>query len=137
MHEICNLMGITKSRTTAYHPQCDGLVQRQNRTLQAMLTAFSSKHKDDWDPWLDSVVFAYNTSRHDSLGISPYEMVFGRLPRMPLELELGLPLVNPMTQSEYVSDTRKELQDIHKVARVHLNQARLRQTAQCDQRSQA
>ena len=132
MHEICNLMGITKSRTTAYHPQCDGLVERQNRTLQAMLTAFSSKHKDDWDLWLDSVVFAYNTSRHESLGISPYEMVFGRLPRMPLELELGLPLVNPMTQGEYVSNTHKALQNIHEIARVQLNQARLRQAAQYD-----
>ena len=59
-------------------------------------------------------------------------MVFGRLPRMPLELELGLPLVNPMIQSEYVSNTRKALQDIHEIARVHLNQARLRQAAQYD-----
>ena len=112
MHDICTLMGISKSRTTAYHPQCDGLVERQNRTLQAMLTAFCSQHREDWDLWLDSVVYAYNTSRHESLGVSPYEVVFGRLPRIPLELELGLPLVNPMTQSEYVSDTRKALQDI-------------------------
>lgn len=135
LHDICNLMGIAKSRTTAYHPQCDGLVERQNRTLQAMLTAFCSQHKEDWDSWLDSVVYAYNTSRHESLGVSPYEVVFGRLPRIPLELELGFPLVNPMTQSEYVSDTRKALQDIRDAARVHLHQAKRRQAAHYDKRT--
>ena len=54
LHEICNFMGITKTRTTSYHPQCDGQTERQNRTIQAMLSAFASKQKDDWDLWLDS-----------------------------------------------------------------------------------
>ena len=86
MHEICDSIGITKTRITAYHPQCDGQTERQNRTLQHMLTSFVSSRKDDWDLWLDSVTFAYNTSRHDVLGVSPYEVVFGRDPRLPLEL---------------------------------------------------
>lgn len=135
MHDICNIMGITKTRTTAYHPQCDGLVERQNRTLQAMLTAFASTHKDDWDLWIDSVVYGYNTSRHESLGTSPYEVVFGRVPRMPLELELGLPLVNPMTQGEYARATREALVDIREVARNHLVKARLRQSEYYNQRT--
>ena len=87
-----------------------------------MLTAFCSQDREDWDLWLDSVVYAYNTSRHESLGVSTYEVVFGRLPRIPLELELGLPLVNPMTQSEYVSDTRKALQDIREVDNISLHE---------------
>ena len=70
-------MGITKTRTTSYHPQCDGQTERPNRTIQAMLSAFASNRRDDWDLWLDSVTFAYNTSKHDALGISPYEVVFG------------------------------------------------------------
>ena len=57
LQEICDLMGIAKTRTTAYHPQCDGQVERQNRTLQNMLAAFASEHRDDWDLWIDSVVF--------------------------------------------------------------------------------
>ena len=70
-------MGITKTRTASYHPQCDEQTERQNRTIQAMLSAFASNRRDDWDLWLDSVTFAYNTSKHDALGISPYEVVFG------------------------------------------------------------
>ena len=96
MHEICCLMGVHKSRTSAYHPQCDGLVERQNRTLQDMLTSYVSKHQHDWDRWVDLVAYAYNTSTHASTGYSPYEMVFGRLARTPLELDLGLPLKKPL-----------------------------------------
>jgi hypothetical protein len=67
MHEVCDVMGITKTRTTTYHPQCDGQVERQNRTLQDMLVAFCTKHGNDWDLWLNAVVFAYYTSRQESL----------------------------------------------------------------------
>ena len=95
LHEMCNLMGIAKTRTTAYHLQCDGQVEHQNRTLQDMLAAFALEHRDDWDLWIDSVVFAYNTSCHESTGYSPYELIFGRTPRMPIELECGIPLTNP------------------------------------------
>ncbi len=67
LHEICNFMGITKTRPTSYHPQCDGHTERQNRTIQAMHAAFATKRRDDWDLWLDSVTFAYKTSRRFSL----------------------------------------------------------------------
>ena len=120
MHELCDLMGIAKTRTNAYHPQCDGQVERQNRTLQDMLSKFVSNHADDWDQWPDPVVFAYNTSRHDSTGYSPYEMIFGRTPRMPFELEIGMPLSNPAQNTEYIHSTRRTLQDIHNIARSNL-----------------
>jgi hypothetical protein len=96
MHEVCDAMGITKTRTTAYHPQCDGQVERQNRTLQDMLVAFCTKHGNDWDLWLNAVVFAYNTSRQESLQTSPFEVVF-------LELELGLPLKDPVRNQNTLS----------------------------------
>ena len=100
MQEVCQLMGIHKSRTTAYHPQCDGLVERQNRTLQDILSAYVSDHQDDWDQWVSLAVYAYNTSTHESTGFSPYELVFGRIARTPLELDLDLPLKNPCSQSK-------------------------------------
>ena len=124
MHEICCLMGVHKSRTSAYHPQCDGLVERQNRTLQDMLTSYVSKHQHDWDCWVDLVAYAYNTSTHASTGYSPYEMVFGRLARTPLELDLGLPLKNPCSQHEYAALIRRNLQSVADVARENLARSR-------------
>ena len=88
--------------------------------LQDMLSKFVSNHADDWDQWLDPVVFAYNTSRHDSTGYSPYEMIFGRTPRVPFELEIGMLLSNPAQNTEYIHSTRRTLQDIHNITRSNL-----------------
>jgi hypothetical protein len=122
MHEVCDVMGITKTRTTVYHPQCDGQVERQNRTLQDMLAAFCTKHGNDWDLRLNTVVFAYNTSRQESLQTSPFEIVFGHIPRLPLELEL--PLKDPSTQSEYTQSFWKIFKEVREVARQNLEKAR-------------
>ena len=96
MHEICQIMGTHKSRTTAYHPQCDGLVERQNRTIQDMLSAFVSQYRDDWDTWVSVIAYAYNTSTHEATGFSSYELVSGRT---PIEKDLDIPLKNPCSQS--------------------------------------
>ena len=124
MHEVCDVMGITKTRTTAYHHQCDGQVQRKNSTLQDMLVPFCTKHGNDWDLWLNAVVFAYITGRQESLQTSPFEIAFGRIPRLPLELELGLPLKDPSTQSEYTQSLRKIFKEVREVARQNLKKAR-------------
>ena len=130
MHEISRLMGIHKSRTTAYHPQCDGLVERQNRTIQAILSSFVSQHRDDWDNWVSLAIYSYNTSCHESTGFSPYEMVFGRDPRTPLEVDLGLTLKIPSSQSDYVKSIRKALHSVTVSAQKHLEQCREKQKAQ-------
>ena len=64
MHEIHELMGLKKTYTTAYNPQCDGLVEKQNRTMQDIISDFVSEHQTDWDEMFDQAVFAYNTSVH-------------------------------------------------------------------------
>ena len=81
--EVSRLKGTHKSRTTAYHPLWDGLVERQNRTIQGILSIFVSEHPDDWDNRVSMAVYAYNTSTHESTGYSPYEMVFGCDARTP------------------------------------------------------
>ena len=49
MQEVCKLLHINKTRTTAYHPQSDGVVERLNRTLLSMLAATVHEHPGDWD----------------------------------------------------------------------------------------
>ena len=49
--ELCDLLQIDKWRTTAYHPQCDGQVERFNRTL-IILSMHVEKYQKDWDRWL-------------------------------------------------------------------------------------
>ena len=77
-----------------------------------MLAAYVADYPHDWDNWVSLAVYAYNTSSHSSTGFSPYEMVFGRMPRTPLELDLDLPLHNPSSQSEYTQSVRRCLHNI-------------------------
>ena len=103
---ICDLMDIHKNRTTANHLQGDGQIKRQNRTLQGILSTFVSEHPDTWDLYIDQAVFAYNTSRHESKEFSPYELVFGRVAHMPIEIDLGVPHRNPRSQPKYVQSVK-------------------------------
>ena len=129
MKEICNLMGIHKSRTTAYHPQCDGLVERQNRTFQDMLSVFVSQNRDDLDLWVDIAVYAYNTSSHESTGYSPYELVSGRVARTPIEMDLGIPHKYLARQTEYSETVRQHLHSVQTLARERLEHSRINQKA--------
>ena len=60
--EICKVLGSEKTRTTAYRPQSDGLVERANRTLQNMLSSYTNSNQNDWDQFLSLVTMAYNSS---------------------------------------------------------------------------
>ena len=55
-----------KTKTTPYHPESDGLVERFNRTLLMMLAMLAGEHKDDWDDLLPLVMMAYRSSVHES-----------------------------------------------------------------------
>ena len=62
MQELCLLCGAHKTRTTPYHPESDGLVERFNITLLMMLAMFAGENKDDWDDLLPAVMMAYRSS---------------------------------------------------------------------------
>ena len=77
MQELRILCGSHKTRTTPYHPESDGMVERFNRTLPMMLAMFAGKNRDDWDDLLLAVMMAYRSSVHESTGFSPYRLMFG------------------------------------------------------------
>ena len=77
IHKLSELLGTVKTKTTPYHPRSDGLVERFNRTLLAMLTMFVSQEHDNWDDLLPFMMLAYNTTVHTTTGFTPYRLVFG------------------------------------------------------------
>jgi hypothetical protein len=79
-------------RTTAYHPECDGQSERFIRTFKSMMKPYVDENQTNWDHSLNELTFAYNTSVHATTGFTPYELVFGQLPRVPLDLIFRLPV---------------------------------------------
>ena len=68
MSELCELFELQRTRTTPYRPQSDGLVERFNRTLIAMLSKFCSEKHNDWDQHLPFLMCAYRASVNESTG---------------------------------------------------------------------
>ena len=74
--------GIKKSRTTAYHAQGDGMVERFNRSLLQLLQTYVDS-QSDWERYLSLVLHAYRTAPHSSTGVPPFLLMFGRNPSPP------------------------------------------------------
>ena len=75
--ELMRRSHIAQAHSTTYHPQTNGLVERQNRTLVNMLRVYCSRFMTDWDKYLPQVVWAYNSTQHSTTGISPFMMLPG------------------------------------------------------------
>ena len=116
LKELYQLIGMRPIRTTPYHPQTDGLVKRFNRTLKEMLRRTLVDDERSWDLLLPYTLFAYREVPQASTGFSPFELLYGRDVRGPLDV----------LQEKWIS-TRKEddsiLEYIMKV-RERMEQAR-------------
>lgn len=87
--DFFDLFGIKRQLTSAFHPQSNGQTERFNRTLAASLTIFIERNQRDWPEFVQAITFAYNISEHIVTKTSPYELVFGRRPRIPIDNILG------------------------------------------------
>ena len=106
MQDVCQLLGIAKLNTTAYHPQCDGMVERLNRTLKAMLRKTCAKFGQQWDRFLPGVLWAYRNTLHESTKEKPSFLLFGVDLKSPTEAALLPP---QPTESVDLTDYHEEL----------------------------
>ncbi len=79
--ELYELLGIKSIRTSFYHRQTDGLLERFNRTLKSMVRKFVNEDAKNWDKWLEPLLFAVREIPQASTGFSPFELLYGRQPR--------------------------------------------------------
>uniref|UniRef100_A0A9J7Y940 Gypsy retrotransposon integrase-like protein 1 n=1 Tax=Cyprinus carpio carpio TaxID=630221 RepID=A0A9J7Y940_CYPCA len=86
MADLCHLLKVKQLRTTVYHPQTDGLVERFNQTLKQMLRCVAADDRRDWDQMLPYVLFGICEVPQASTGFTPFELLFGRQPRGLLDV---------------------------------------------------
>lgn len=120
--EVCKLLGINKTRTTPKRPQSDGMIERAQRTIQNMITSYISDKQDDWDEHIPLLMMAYRSSVHESTGMSPSMMMFGRELNLPIDMTLGRPVrENKVCVTDHAYQLELKLIEIHDFARKNMN----------------
>ncbi|KAJ8949486.1 hypothetical protein NQ318_005953 [Aromia moschata] len=120
--EVMKTMGIKKTRTTALHPQSNGMVERHNRTICHYLSKFVSENQRDWDKLVPLFLLSYRSSQHESTTYTPSMLTSGREMKLPTDLILGRPLEENQERSlpEFVENLRERMDQIHRFAREKL-----------------
>ena len=78
LKELYRLLHVEPLRTSPYHPQTDGLVERFNQTLKRMLKKTAAEDGKDWDRLIPYLLFAFREVPQESMGFSPFELLYGR-----------------------------------------------------------
>ena len=137
--ELCNIMGMTKTRTSVYHAMGNGCTERYNRTLLNMLGTLEQSKKADWKRYVPSLVYAYNCTRHESTKVSPFKLMFGRRPKLPIDsvFETAMDSSSNRTTVEYLEDLKNRLKTTQELVKQHSDKPRLKQKYQFDKKANA
>ncbi|WJX17476.1 hypothetical protein P8452_07389 [Trifolium repens] len=127
-HQLHLELGTKLRLSSAYHPQTDGQSERTIQSLEDLLRACVLEHKGSWDEFLPLIEFTYNNSFHSSIGMAPYEALYGRKCRTPLcWYEVG---ENKILGSDFVHQTTEQV----KFIREKMKAAQDRQKSYSDKR---
>ena len=113
--QLQNQYGFLASRTTGYHPQGNGLVERMHRDLGKSLRALSYETGQNWETVLPQCLFALRAGRCDSLGLTPFYAMYGRHPGTPLNHLADN--VGPLPDTHMESDLFQRIRHAHRVIR--------------------
>ncbi|KAI4313074.1 hypothetical protein MLD38_037849 [Melastoma candidum] len=111
--------------STAYHPQTDGQTEVVNRTMAAILRTLVSKNQKDWDIKLAHAEFAYNRAPSSTTKSSPFQVVYGLNPLVPVEL---MPASDMRSVSRDAEERVKEMRLLHEKTRAQIEKANQRYT---------
>ncbi len=126
MADLCRLLQVKQLRTSVYHPQTDGLVERFNQTLKRMLRRVAAEDRRDWDRMLPYVLFGIREVPQASTGFTPFELLFGRQPRGLLDVAKEAWEQQPAAHRstiEHVREMRERIDRVMPMVREHLTRA--------------
>ena len=134
--ELCSLLNIQKTRTTAYHPESDGFVERFSRTLENMLSMYVEDNQTDWDLHLQSVMLAYRSTVQDTTGYTAHFLMTGREINLPIDVMFrGTQQPStPCAPPEYIAQVRQALQSAYERVRNNTQSCQRRQKDYYDRR---
>ena len=135
LQQVMHELGIKQYRSSIYHPESQGALERFHQTLKNMIRSYCFDTEKDWDEGIHLLLFAVRESVQESLGFSPFQLVFGHSVRGPLKLLKEKFLSNdetPLNLLQYVSDFRNRLFRACEVARSNLKTSQGKMKARYD-----
>jgi transposase InsO family protein len=123
MQEVLERLGVNKTHTIPLHPQLDGMVERYIKMVEEHLRKVVASYQRDWDARLPMFLLAYRASTHDTTGLTPANLVFGRELRLPSDLLFEAPPDKEQPTIDHAADLADQLRNIHNYARQHLKLA--------------
>nr|KAG5711896.1 hypothetical protein BaRGS_026337 [Batillaria attramentaria] len=130
MRELHRLCGVASSRTTPYHPEGNPQAERYNRTLLTMLKTLPQDQKGKWHQHLQKMVHAYNCTKSEATGYSPFFLLYGRTPRLPVDILFRIQrpeLTQRKDIAKYVQEYRDSMQEAYSKAAQAAEKASSRQ----------
>jgi hypothetical protein len=136
--EVCQILGITKTRTTPLNPKSDGFIERFNRTMLDTVSVLldPERRQQDWDEVLPYALMAYRSAVQESTGETPHAMMYGEEMTLPVDLT-STPVETAEDQdasctTDYAQGLRKKIRAAHERARRELKLAATRQKRNYD-----
>jgi len=116
---LMKLCGIRLKMSSSRHPQTDGASEIMNRMVENYLRCFCSYHQNDWDDLLPAAEFAYNSAVTEDLGMSPFELDLGWIPKSPLDFISGseIPVQSVHEFKQRLKDSLEDAQYSYKVSK--------------------
>ena len=114
---ICSFYDIKKTKTTAFHPEGNSQCERFNRTMHDLLRTLPPEQKKCWPKFLPSMCFTYNCTPHASTTYSPFFLMFGVHPRLPIDVLLNQEKEgDALNTDDWVEQHKKQMKEAHKLA---------------------
>ena len=115
--EVCRLMGVQKNSTTSFHPQGNSRCERMMRTILGMLSKYLDDNHSEWDQHIPLLMLGYRSQVHKSLGYSPFFLMLGREPRLPVDVQIdAAPVLKSTSVASYVDKLCAGLRNAYREA---------------------
>lgn len=120
--QVVHELGIQQYKASAYHPESQGALERFHQTLKTMIRTYCHQYEKEWDEGIHLLLFAVREAVQESLGFSPFELIFGHTVRGPLKIvkEKWLAESTELNLLDYVSKFKERLYNAVTIAQNNL-----------------